>query len=66
MVMFSFYMLLLLGSVLFGLILLVLGAFLLRKAKEKIVGILLMVAGLGFTLFPLAVLMYVITIPTRG
>lgn len=66
MVMFSFYILLLLGSILFGLILLALGAFLLLKVKNKIVGILLMLAGLGFTLFPLAVLMFVITVPTRG
>ena len=66
MVMFSFYLLLLLGSILFGLILLVLGAFLLLKVKNKIVGILLMLAGLAFTLFPLAVLMFVITVPTRG
>ncbi len=66
MVMFSFYMLLLLGSILFGLILLVLGAFFLLKVKDKIVGILLMLVGLGFTLRPLAVLMFVITVPTRG
>lgn len=59
------YILLLLGSILFGLILLALGAFLLLKVKNKIVGILLMLAGLAFTLFPLAVLMFVITVPTR-
>jgi hypothetical protein len=57
---------LLLGSIFFGLILLVLGAFLLLKVKNKIVGILLMLAGLAFTLFPLVVLMFVITVPTRG
>ncbi len=66
MVMFSFYILFLLGSLLFGMILLVLSAFLLLKVKNKIVGILLMLAGLGFTLFPLAVFMFVITVPTRG
>ncbi len=66
MVMFSFYILLLLGSILFGLILLVVGAFLLLKVKNKIAGILLMLAGLAFTLFPLAVLMFAITVPTRG
>jgi hypothetical protein len=60
------YILLLLGSIWFGLILLVPGAFLLLKVKNKIVGILLMLAGLAFTLFPLAVLMFVITVPTRG
>ena len=66
MVMFSLSMLLLLGSILLGMILLVLGAFLLLKVRNKIVGMLLMLAGLGFTLFPLAVLMFMITLPTRG
>ncbi len=53
------FMLLLLGSFLFGLILAAIGTTLLLKARNKIAGILVGVAGLGFALLcPLMGLMY--------
>jgi hypothetical protein len=39
---------------------------LVAKVKNKIAGILVMVAGLACTLFPLAVLMFMIAVPTQG
>jgi hypothetical protein len=64
--MFPLYILLLLGIFLFGLLLLGLGVFLLLKVKNKIAGILVILAGLASSLLPLAVLMFLITVPMRG
>ncbi len=62
-----FYILLLLSSLLFGLILLVVGAVLLLKVQNKIAGLLAVAAGLAFTACPIAVLMWeVITVRTQG
>ncbi len=62
-----FYILLLLGNLLFGLILLVIGAFLLLRMKNKIAGILVMAVGLALALCPLAVFLFeVITVRTQG
>jgi hypothetical protein len=62
-----FYMLPLLGSILFGLILLVIGAIFMLKVKNKIVGILVGVSGLAFTLCPLAIFIsQIIILRTRG
>jgi len=53
------FWLLLLGSFLFGLILIAIGTFLLLKVRNKIAGILVEVVGLAFTLLcPLAGLTY--------
>ena len=64
--MFPFYMLLLLGVLLSGLMLLILAAFLFLKVKNKIVGVLVMMAGLACTLLPLLVLLFMMAVPTRG
>ncbi len=62
-----FYILLLLSSLLFGLILLAVGAVLLLKVQNKIAGLLVVAAGLAFTACPIAVLMWeVITVRTQG
>ena len=61
-----FYVLLLLGILLFGLVLIILAALLLLKVRNKIAGILVMVAGLACTLLPLAVLMFMIAVPSQG
>ncbi len=54
---------LLLGSFLFGMILIAIGTTLLLKARNKIAGILVGMAGLAFAfLYPLAVLMYYMVI----
>jgi hypothetical protein len=61
------YVLLLLSSLLFGLVLLVIGAVLLLKVKNKIAGILVIAVGLLFTLATLAGFMaLVITTRTMG
>jgi hypothetical protein len=51
---------------LLGLILLILAAFLLLKVKNEVAGILVMVAGLACTVLPLAVLMFMMAVVTRG
>jgi uncharacterized membrane protein len=55
-------MLFLLSGVLFGLILLAIGAVLLIKLKNKLAGILVMTVGLVFTLFPIAIYLFFTTI----
>ena len=60
------YVLLLLGSFLFGLILLTLGAVLLLKVKNKLAGILVIAVGLAFTLCPLAIYLFLIPIQVQG
>lgn len=61
------YVLLLLGILLFGLVLLVTGAVLLLKLKNKIAGILVMAVGLLFAFATLAGFMFlVITTRTMG
>lgn len=52
------YILPLLGSLLFGLILLTLSVVLLVKVKNKLAGILIMVVGLAFSLLPVAIYLY--------
>lgn len=59
------YVLLLLGSVLFGLLLLLIGAVLLLKVKNKIAGVLVSVLGMVFLLFPLAIYLFLIPVRTR-
>jgi len=62
-----FFILLLLSSLLFGLILLATGAILLLKVKNKIAGILVSAVGLAFTSCSLAVYMFLaITIRIHG
>ncbi|HLO18271.1 MAG TPA: hypothetical protein VK206_25795 [Anaerolineales bacterium] len=57
------FWLLLLASFLFGLILIAIGTILLLKARNKIAGILVGVAGVAFALLcPLAGLMYYMVI----
>jgi len=59
--------LLLLGILLFGIILMAIGAVLLIKAKKKVVGMLLIGAGLVFTLFSLGIfLSLIITTSVQG
>jgi len=64
--MFPLYRLILMGSLFFGPILLILGTFLLLKMRNKIPGILVMVAVLASALFPLALLLYVVTTVRTG
>jgi hypothetical protein len=64
MVYLSGLMLLLLGSFLLGLILMEIGTILLIKVKNKIAGILVGMVGLAFAILcPLTGLMYYIVIP---
>ena len=61
------YILPLLGSILFGLIVLAISAILTLKVKNKIVGILVGMVGLAFTLCPLAIFIsQLIIIRTQG
>jgi len=55
-------MLFLLSGVLFGLILLAIGAVLLIRLKKKLAGILVMTVGLVLTLFPIAIYLFFTTI----
>ena len=55
-------MLFLLSGVLFGLILLAIGAVLLIRLKNKLAGILVMTVGLVLTLFPIAIYLFFTTI----
>ncbi len=61
------YIILLIGSLLFGLILLAIGTILLFKLKNKVLGILALAVGTAFTLCPLAVFAFqVVTVGTQG
>ena len=61
------YLLPLLGSLLFGLILLAIGAILLLKVQNKLAGIFVGVVGLAFTLCPLAIFItQIIVVRTQG
>ena len=64
--MFPFYIVLLLGSLLVGLILLATGVVLLLKMKNKIAGVLVGVVGLVFTMLPAAAFLFLITIRSQG
>ena len=55
---YSLMIILLLASLLLGLILFVMGAILLIKVKNKVAGILVVAAGLAFTLCPLAAFLF--------
>jgi len=52
------YTLPLLGSILFGVVLLALGVVLLFKVKNKLAGILVIAVGLVFSLLPVAVYLF--------
>ena len=52
------YTLPLLGSILFGVVLLALGVVLLFKVKNKLAGILVIAVGLVFSLLPVAVYIF--------
>jgi len=61
------YELALLVSLLFGLILLAIGAVLLIKVKNKIAGLLVSAVGLVFTMFPIAIFLFLtITTSVQG
>lgn len=61
------YLLTLLGAFLFGLILLVIGAILLLKVKNKLAGWLVAAVGVVFTLVPLLIFLgMVITRRVQG
>jgi hypothetical protein len=61
------YVIPLLGSILFGLILLAISGILTLKMKNKIAGILVGAVGLAFTLCPLAIfLSQIIIVRTQG
>ncbi len=61
------YIFLLIGSLLLGLILLAIGAILLFKLKNKVLGILALAVGTAFTLCPLAVFAYqFVTVRIQG
>ncbi len=62
MIYLSGFMLLLLGSFVFGLILIAAGTILLLKVKNKMAGILVGLVGLAFTFCPLAGLLYFVVI----
>lgn len=53
----------LLGTLLFGLVLLSIGIVLMLKVKNKLAGILVIAVGLVFTLFPIAIFLF-LTITT--
>ena len=59
------YMLLLLGSVLFGLSLLAIGIVLLLKVKNKIIGGIVSVLGIVFLLLPLAIYLFLVPVRTQ-
>jgi len=61
------YLLPLLGTLLFGLVMLSIGIVLLLKVKNKLAGILGVAVGLVFTLFPVAIFIFLtITTSVRG
>jgi len=61
------YELALLVSLLFGLILIAIGAVLLIKVKNKIAGLLVSAVGLVFTMFPIAIFLFLtITTSVQG
>jgi uncharacterized membrane protein len=53
----------LLGTLLFGLVLLSIGIVLMLKVKNKLAGILVIAVGLVFTVFPIAIFLF-LTITT--
>ena len=59
------YVLLLLGSVLFGLLLLAIGIVLLLKVKNKIIGGLACALGILFLLLPLAIFLFLIPVRSQ-
>jgi hypothetical protein len=64
--MFPFYMLLLFGMLVLGLILVVAGVVMLLKVSNKLPGWIAIAAGVLFTLSPIAVFLALITIRTVG
>lgn len=64
--MFPLYMLLLICGLLVGLTLLIAGAILLFALKKKLVGLLVGVVGLVFTLLPVAAVLFLITVRSQG
>ena len=60
------YLLLLLGSLLFGLILIAIGLVVLLKLKNKIAGILSITVGLAFALCPFAIFLALIPVRVQG